>query len=213
MAPTASVAIWTAILFCVAIGIFCMAQSSTVDQYTARNRSAERKMRELWSDRVYWTRLKVVSTANNLASAQASAVRLSQNQTAIANLMGKYLGQQFALLMRPLLDNHIKIADQLVAEGSSATAEDQKIAEFQKRWVENSDDIAKLLSATNPTTWIYKTVKTMMRTYMQLTTNEIIAYISGEYENSIKWFDKAHNQALRIADLLSNGLTAPPPVY
>jgi hypothetical protein len=49
-------------------------------------------------------------------------------------------------------------------------------------------------------------MKSMMREHLDLTLEEAVAYLNGDYEGSIAAYDLVHLQALEMADMLSTGI-------
>jgi hypothetical protein len=48
----------------------------------------------------------------------------------------------------------------------------------------------------------------MMRSHLRLTTDEVVARLSGNWTADVRAYDRIHVQILRMADMLSDGLVA-----
>lgn len=160
-------------------------------------------MRKLWSDHVVWTRLYIVSAVAGDASAQTAANRLLRNQEDIGNAIVPYYGAAGGTQLTNLLKQHILIAVDLV---SAAKAGDQaKVADADRRWHANANDIATFLSGANPN-WPKATVLAMLNQHLALTTQEATARIQGRWADDAAAFDSIFTQILGMADALSDGI-------
>src|SRR6266513_4470623 len=159
-------------------------------------------MRKLWSDHVFWTRLYIVSAAAGDASAQTAANRLLRNQEDIGNALVPYYGQAAGTRLTDLLKQHILIAVDLV---SAATAGDNaKVADADRRWHANADQLATFLSGANPN-WPKATVLAMLNQHLALTTQEATARLQSRWSDDASTFDSIFSQILTMADALSDG--------
>src|SRR5262245_13968082 len=124
-------------------------------------------MRKLWEDHITWTRLVIVSIANDLPDTDATVQRLLQNQEDIGNAIKPFYGEAAGDQLTDLLTDHILIAAEILQAakaGDTAAFEDAKA-----RWYANADDIAEFLNAANPKNWPLEEMKAMMREHLDLT--------------------------------------------
>lgn len=92
--------------------------------------------------------------------------------------------------------------------GAVSKAGDQaKLADAQKRWTENADEIAAFLTAANPKAWPAGT-QTRMREHLALTTKEAVARLTGRWGQDVAAYDAVYKQILHMADMLSAGIVA-----
>jgi hypothetical protein len=49
-------------------------------------------------------------------------------------------------------------------------------------------------------------MKTMMKEHLDLTLQEAVTYLNGDYEASVAAYDLIHLQILHMADMLSDGI-------
>ena len=102
-----------------------------------------------------------------------------------------------------LFRSHILIAVDLV---TAAKAGDQaKVADADRRWHVNANDLATFLSGANPN-WPKATVLAMLNQHLALTTQEATARIQGRWSDDASSFDSIFNQILGMADALSDGI-------
>jgi len=161
-------------------------------------------MRKLWEDHITWTRLVIVSVANDLPDTESTVQRLLQNQVDIGNAIKPFYGEEAGNQLTALLTDHILIAAEIL---QAAKSEDTAaLNDAITRWYANADDIAEFLNAANPENWPLEEMKAMMREHLDLTLQEAVAYLQGDYAASITAYDQIHSQALDMADMLSAGI-------
>lgn len=161
-------------------------------------------MRKLWEDHITWTRLVIVSIANDLPDTQPTVDRLLQNQVDIGDAIKPFYGEEAGNQLTKLLTAHITIAAEILqaAKAGNTAAQNDAIA----RWYANADEIAVFLSSANPKEWPLDEMKAMMREHLDLTLREAVSYLNGDYTDSIAAYDQIHAQILDMADMLSNGI-------
>lgn len=160
-------------------------------------------MRRLWSDHVVWTRGYIVAAVANDPSASAAASRLMKNQEDLGNAIAPYYGSAAGARLTSLLKDHINIAVELVA---AAKANDSaKLSDADRRWHANSAEIATFLSGANRN-WPRETLRTMLDEHLRLTTEEAKARLEKRWADDVRLFDQIHDQALHMADALSDGI-------
>jgi hypothetical protein len=90
---------------------------------------------------------------------------------------------------------------------AAARAGDQaKLTDAQARWSRNGDDIAAVLNSVNPRFWKLGALKAELRTHLRLTTDEVVARLQGNWAADVAAYDRIHDHALHLADLLSSGV-------
>ncbi len=161
-------------------------------------------MRALWEDHITWTRLFIVSAVDGLGDTDATAQRLLQNQADIGDAVKPFYGEAAGNQLTQLLREHILIAADIIA--AAKAGDSAKLADAQQRWIANADDIAALLHSANPRYWPLDVMKAEMHMHLNLTTEEAVAHLQGEWDADVAAYDKVHNHILHMADLLSNGI-------
>lgn len=161
-------------------------------------------MRQLWEDHITWTRLVIVSIANDLPDTQATVDRLLQNQTDIGDAIKPFYGEDAGNQLTALLRDHILIAAEILqaAKSGDTAAQTDAVA----RWYANADDIAEFLHAANPDQWPLDEMQMMMHEHLDLTLQEAVAYLQGDHTASVAAYDQIHVQILEMADMLSDGI-------
>ena len=187
----------------VAVAACATAAMSTASSPSPAATHLHDAMRKLWSDHVVWTWLYIVSAVAGDPSAQTAANRLLRNQEDIGNAIIPYYGAAAGTQLTNLLKQHILIAVDLV---TAAKAGDQaRVADADRRWHANANDIATFLSGANPN-WLKATVLAMLNQHLALTTQEATARIQGRWADDASSFDNIFNQILGMADALSDGI-------
>lgn len=177
--------------------------SSNANCISASELALHDTWRLLWEQHVAWTRMTIISAANNLPDLQAVAARLLQNATDMGTALMPYYGYSIAAGFSNLIRDHLLIAINLVSaakRGDSAEA-----AKAEKQWYANADDIAMFMSSINPY-WPQQAVRDMLYEHLALTKAEAVAILSGEYVKSIGLYDQIERQALGMADIMSSGI-------
>jgi len=173
---------------------------------TSKELALRQDMRKLWEDHITWTRLAVISLTTDSPDTQATVSRLLQNQSDIGNAIKPFYGKAAGTKLTALLRAHILIAADLIAAAKSGDQE--AVASQQARWQANADEIAALLSSANPRSWRPAEMRTMMRSHLRLTTNEVVARLTKNWSADVRAYDRIHVQILHMADMLSDGLVA-----
>ena len=161
-------------------------------------------MRKLWEDHITWTRLAIISLTTDSADTEATVGRLLQNQADIRDAVKPFYGEAAGNELTRQLRLHILIAADVVA---AARAGDQAaLADAQARWLANADDIAAVLNSVNPKHWELATMKAEMHKHLDLTTQEAVARLQGNWSADVAAYDQIHEHILHMSDLLSAGL-------
>src|SRR5437868_6885536 len=182
------------------------AQTQSPSRNHADSASALRAdMRQLWEDHIAYTRNFIISAAAGSPDQQAVTERLLRNQTDIGNAIKPFYGDAAGTQLTTLLRNHITTAAALV---TAAKANDSaRVTTVHNQWKANADSIAHFLSAANARNWPEATLKTEMARHLELTVNEATAQLHGDWAGSIRAYDQVHEQILRMADMLSDGIS------
>lgn len=171
---------------------------------SAKGMAFQDAMRKLWEDHITWTRVFIISAAADLPDKAAATDRLLQNQVDMGNAIKPYYSDAAGNQLTTLLKEHITTAAEIVTAAKAADKAKQDDA--TKRWFTNSDQIADFLSKANPKSWPQAEMRKMMRDHLNLTTEEVVARLQGNWAADIASYDKVHEQILHMADMLSAGI-------
>ncbi len=160
-------------------------------------------MRKLWEDHITWTRNVICCLVDNLPGTDQAVKRLMQNQVDIGDAVKPYYGDDAGKKLTDLLHDHIAISADVV---KSAKNNDKKgLDSANKKWYDNADQISDFLSKANPD-WKLDDMKMMMHDHLKFTTDEAVARIKKDYDSDIKAYDNVHDEILKMADMLSDGI-------
>lgn len=180
------------------------------DRFSAAPPAQEMKlrneMREAWEDHIIWTRLLIVSAISDLPDKEAALNRLMQDQVDIGNLVKPYYGDAAGEQLTVLLKEHITGAVDLVTAAVSNNSAAVETA--SARWYANGDSIATFLNSANPGAWPLDALKAMMKEHLDLTLEEAVAHLKGDYTKDIADYNRVHDHILGMADALSTGIIA-----
>lgn len=161
-------------------------------------------MRQLWAEHVIWTRQFIVSAAANLPDQTAATERLLENQEDLGDAIKPYYGDEAGTRLTALLKEHITIAADVVK--AAKADQSAKMDAANQRWVANADTIAAFLSRANSRYWRAEAVRDMMRQHLDLTLEEASARLKGDWKADIDAYGKVFEQAMDMADALSDGI-------
>jgi hypothetical protein len=178
------------------------AQSSA---QTAKAVALRTDMRKLWEDHITWTRLAIISLETGTPDTNATVARLLRNQADIGNAIKRYYGKAAGNELTKQLRAHILIAADVIA--AAKAGDSAKLADAQARWVKNADQIAAVLHSVNPRYWKLGAMKAEMHRHLDLTTQEAVARLQGNWTADVAAYDKVHQHILHMSDMLSQGIT------
>lgn len=161
-------------------------------------------MRELWSDHVIWTRNVIINIMDEMPGTTEAVNRLLANQVDIGNAIKPYYGDAAGEALADLLTEHINIAATLLTTAKAGDTPGFDAA--NTAWYANADEIATFLSTANPENFPLAHMKTMMKSHLDLTLEEAVARLEGNYVADVVAFDEAHAQILEMADMLAEGI-------
>lgn len=167
------------------------------------NMNLSEELRKLWAEHVFWTRLFIVSALAGLPDLDATTERLLRNPAGFANVFRKFYGRQTADTIQRLLEDHLKIAADLVNSAKQQDAE--AVEQNTKLWYSNADEIAAGLSGINPI-WSADQWRDLLYDHLRLTTDEVLARLSGDFDRDVAIFDMILEQALDMGDVMAAGI-------
>jgi hypothetical protein len=162
-------------------------------------------MHQLWDEQSTWEHLFVSGTLANLPYREASLRRLMQNQENIGNAIKPFYGEEAGDRLAALLTEHVVICDALLQAAKKANA--QEFEATVARWYANADETGEFLNKLDPENWPVIETKITLRTYLDFTLEAAMARWNGDFVGNMSAHEKAHAQAIVIADMLSDGIT------
>lgn len=160
-------------------------------------------MRRLWADHAIWTRQYIVAAVAGTPDAEAAAGRLLRNQEDIGAAVAGFYGQEAGDALTKLLKSHILIAVDLIQAAKDGNNVAFRIRDRQ--WTSNARQIASFLSKANKH-WPRKDVLDLLELHLELTKQEVVARLQGDWEADVAAFDEIFAEILTLADALSDGI-------
>lgn len=160
-------------------------------------------MRLLWEQHIFWTRLAILSMAFDLPDAQPVTNRLLRNPKDFEAALARFYGKNVAAKFAELLTSHLAIAAELVKAakaGDTAAA-----ADAERRWYANADQIAAFLGSINPY-WSAQEWRKMLYDHLAMTKEEAVDILTQKYPESINIFENIEQEALAMADMMTQGI-------
>ncbi len=162
------------------------------------------EMRRLWEDHIVWTRLYIISAAEDLPDLDATTQRLLANQDEIGNAVSLFYGDEAGSALSALLREHILGAATLLT--AAKNGDEAGVSAANEAWSANADAIAAFLHSANPDQWPEDVLSHEMHMHLDFTLQEAQARLAGDYVAEIAAYDQVHAHILQMADVLSEGL-------
>ncbi|MFX3631717.1 MAG: hypothetical protein ACE3L7_11460 [Candidatus Pristimantibacillus sp.] len=159
--------------------------------------------RLLWEQHVEWTRMLIISIAEELPDEVPVTERLLRSAKDMTEVFRFYYGNQIAEHFDTLMTEHLVLAAQLVK--AAKAGDSQAAAESERQWYDNADEIAAFLSGFNPN-WSEPALKHMLHEHLRMTKDEAVFRLSKQYQADIDTYDHIEKQALDMADEFTAGI-------
>ncbi len=159
--------------------------------------------RTLSQERIFWTRMAIMSILLDSGDKNPVIDRLLRNPSDMAETIAPYYGNKTSKEYGDLIKNQLMIAIQLAtaAKEKNQTA----LQDASNRWYKNADDIARFESNMS-SRLAQKDRKALWYQHLNLTKDEIMQLSNKDYNSSINTFDRIEEQASLMADSLTNGI-------
>ncbi len=160
-------------------------------------------IRKLWEQHIVWTRMTIISIIKDLPDVDFVTKRLLRNPTDFKNILKHFYRDEISSQFSDLFKSHIVIVAQLVKAAKAGY--NKESADAERRWYENADEIAAFLGKINPY-WSQEMWKRMLYEHLAMTKSEAINILTNNYEKSIMEYDEIEKQALKMADIMAEGI-------
>lgn len=172
-------------------------------KYTEKQMKLSKLIHKLWEQHIMWTRSFIISVAEELKDLDLVTNRLLQNPTDMANALSMFYSPKITHEFKKLFTEHLEIAGKLVV--ATKEGNNKEVMLYRNKWYENADQIAAFLAKINPY-WKFREWQKLLHSHLKMTEQEAIYQINGQYEESIRIYDKIEKQALMMADYMFLGL-------
>lgn len=161
------------------------------------------QMNLAWLKHVFWTRLFLISVAENLGDLEVTKSRLFENPKDIANVFCPYYGTTIANAIQKLLTEHLQIGGDLIV--ALKNRNQQLVAELNRKWYQNAENMANAFSKINPF-YPKEEIRIMLFRHLKLTTDEILARLRKDYVADIQAYDLVQNEILKMTNFFVTGI-------
>ena len=145
----------------------------------------------------------MISTAAGLDNLEPVTGRLMQNPGDMADVIRRFYGAQTADTFQKLFTEHLSIAGDLV--NAAKAGDTAKAAALEEKWYDNADETAAFLAKINPY-WDKRQWQALLHDHLQMTKQEALHRLAGEYAEDIRIYDRIENEALQMADDMTRGI-------
>ena len=182
---------------------FSNAQKMKMNGHSSQAEQLRMNMHKLWEDHVTWTRNVILNIIDGLPGTDQAVARLLKNQDDIGNAIKPVYGEAAGKELTRLLREHITVAADLLNAAKAGNS--SAFQDANTKWIANADEISAFLSKANPN-WKLEEMKKMMHDHLDLTTQEATARLKKDYDADVKAYDKVHEEILKMADMLTEGI-------
>ena len=154
------------------------------------------QMNLVWEQHIMWTRMLLISIAENLKDLEATQTRLLRNPKDIADVFRPYYGNNVANEIQRLLTEHLAIGKDLIVALKNKNQEQANL--LSTKWYKNADEMADAFSSINPF-YLREEVRRMFYSHLKLTTEEVNARLRGDYVADINAYDMVQKEILNMS--------------
>ena len=161
------------------------------------------KMNLVWEQHIMWTRMLLISIAENLKDLEATQTRLLRNPKDIADVFRPYYGNNVASEIQRLLTEYLAIEKDLIV--ALKNKDQEQANELSTKWYQNADRMAEAFSSINPF-YPKEEIRRMLYEHLRLTTEEVNARLRGDYVADINAYDRVQKEILKMSRFFVNGI-------
>lgn len=162
-----------------------------------------KQMNLVWEQHIIWTRMLLISIAENLKDLEATQARLLRNPKDIADVFRRFYGNAVANRIQQLLTEHLTIGKDLIVALKNKNQEEAK--RLNTKWYQNADEMAEAFSSINPF-YPREEIRNMLYEHLRLTTNQVNNRLQGNYAEDINSYDMVQKEILRMSQFFVNGI-------
>ncbi len=162
-----------------------------------------KQMNLVWEQHIMWTRMLLISIADNLKDLEATQARLLRNPKDIADVFRRFYGIAVANKIQQLLTEHLVIGKDLIVALKNKNQEEA--TKLNTKWYQNADEMAEAFSSINPF-YPREEIRNMLYEHLRLTTNEVNYRLQGNYVEDINSYDMVQKEILKMSQFFVNGI-------
>ncbi len=162
-------------------------------------------MRLAWINHVVWSRLYLISAAENLENADDTLMQLLGNVDEITAVFANNYSPAAIQQFKELLTEHVQIMGNLIEELKKEETEEYN--HILPDWYENGERIADFLSRQTAA-YDRQELRDMIKNHLDILREEIEGWFEGDYRKDIEAFIRSEKEILSMANYLAGGLLA-----
>ena len=162
-----------------------------------------KQMNLVWKQHIMWTRMFLISIAENLKDLDATQARLLRNPKDIADVFRRFYGIAVANRIQQLLTEQLVIGKDLIVALKNNNQEEA--TKLNTKWYQNADEMAEAFSSINPF-YQKEEIRNMLYEHLRLTTNEVNYRLQGNYAEDINSYDMVQKEILKMSQFFVNGI-------
>ena len=162
-----------------------------------------KQMNLVWEQHIMWTRMLLISIAENLKDLDATQARLLRNPKDIADVFRRFYGIAVANRIQQLLTEHLVIGKDLIVALKNKNQEEA--TKLNTKWYQNADEMAEAFSSINPF-YPREEIRNMLYEHLRLITNEVNYRLQGNYVEDINSYDMVQKEILKMSQFFVNGI-------
>ena len=162
-----------------------------------------RQMNLVWEQHIMWTRMLLISIAEDLKDLEATQTRLLRNPKDIADVFRRFYGNAVANRIQQLLTEHLVIGKELIVALKNKNQEEA--TKLNTKWYQNADEMAEAFSSIN-SFYPKEEIRNMLYEHLRLTTNEVNYRLQGNYTEDINSYDMVQKEILKMSQFFVNGI-------
>ena len=156
-----------------------------------------------WIEHILWTRLLLISIAENLNDLDSTRNRLLQNPKKIADIFRIYYGDKIGSEIQDLLTEHLQIGEKLIV---ALKNNNQTLARtLNDEWYKNADKMADAFSSINPF-YPKEQIRKLLYDHLKFTSDEVSARLKKDYVVDIKAYDMVQKEILNMSYFFVHGI-------
>ena len=162
-----------------------------------------KQMNLVWEQHIMWTRMLLISIAENLKDLEATQTRLLRNPKDIADVFRRFYGIAVANRIQQLITEYLVIGKELIVALKNKNQEEA--TKLNTKWYQNADEMAEAFSSINPF-YPKEEIRNMLYEHLRLTTNEVNNRLQGNYVADINSYDMVQKEILKMSQFFVNGI-------
>jgi len=158
---------------------------------------------KLWEEYVLWMRSFIISTVHGLQDLQFVSERLLEIPADFARFLEAFYGENISREFERVFRDNLLISTKIISDikkGDTYAVYSDRI-----NWYRNADELASLLARITSIGSL-QSWQNILYQHLSYLENATILRINENFEEDTKIFDNIEEQALQIADLMSQGI-------